>query len=396
MDIKSKFSPSNLYIYFLTLYLILSVVNWLPVISIGLIRGVKYILFIFIFFYELKYHSFKFPSFYLSPIGLLLVLMSMSFGLYLSPNISSFVDILLPFLIIWIFNFKKNTYYKVILNASLIIAFICFLSIISNFTGIYNIEPNGPWSSTFGKAAFGGYSTGYSNSLFLFVPFLVFWHRKENKGFFSKETFAIITIIIAQYIAGGRAGLLASLLIFFLGYKFSIVYKLIIVIMLIPLIQSEEFLIQMRIVNVYGDEIDEDRISSGRIELGTYYLDKFYERPFFGYGFGEKEEIDANHDVHIVWLKNAINGGFFYVLFLLGIFLSIFITVLLNSFFLSKEEMWLFLSIFFISFLITFLEPNYLIGSVQGEFVYWLIISLMMKKQIDNNVLDENSLVYEG
>ena len=236
----------------------------------------------------------------------------------------------------------------------------------------------------FGQAAFGGYSTGYSNTLFLFVPFLVFWHRKEAKGFISFDTFAIISIIVSQYFAGGRAGLLASLLVFFLGYKFSIIYKIVIVIMLIPLIQSEEFLIQMRVVNVYGDEIDEDRISSGRITLGNYYLEKFQERPFFGYGFGDKPEIDNNHDVHIVWLKNAINGGVFYVLFLLGIFISIFFNVLLRLKYLSKEEIRLFLSLFLVSFIITFLEPNYLIGSVQGEFVYWILMSLLMKNYIGN------------
>jgi magnesium-transporting ATPase (P-type) len=139
----------------------------------------------------------------------------MSFGLYLSFNLNAIVDIILPFIILWIFNFQKKYYYWCIHKASLIIAFICLFSIISFFTGIYNVKPNGPWSSTFGEAAFGGYSTGYSNSLFLFVPFLVFWHRKYNKKLFSRETIAIITIIVAQYIAGGRAGLIASLLVFF-------------------------------------------------------------------------------------------------------------------------------------------------------------------------------------
>ena len=48
------------------------------------------------------------------------------------------------------------------------------------------------------------------------------------------------------------------------------------------------------------------------------------------------------------------------------------------------------------SFLITFLEPNYLIGSVQGEFVYWLIISLVLKKRMALNIEEENELAYES
>jgi hypothetical protein len=154
--------------------------------------------------------------------------------------------------------------------------------------------------------------------------------------------------------------------------------------MLIPFTQSEQFLKQMRIVNVYGEEIDADRISSGRIGLGNYYIERFNERPIVGYGFGSKDQIDEM-DVHIVWLKNAVNGGVFYVFFLMLIFVSIFLNVMSNKSFLTKEEMKLFFILFLISFLITFLEPNYLIGSVQGEFVYWLMISLFLKKQILHN-----------
>ena len=141
--------PSSLYLNILSLYLVLSVVNWLPIISPDAIRAVKYILFIYIFAYEINNYNFKFPSIFLSPIGLIFIFMSMSFGIFLSPNINAIVDIALPFIIIWIFNFDKDYYYGAIYRSSLIIAFICLLSTISNLTGFLNIEPNGPWSSSF-------------------------------------------------------------------------------------------------------------------------------------------------------------------------------------------------------------------------------------------------------
>lgn len=379
METEKKEIPSKFYLFCLTLYLVLSVVNWLPIISAELIKSIKYFLFLFIFIYEIKSYGLKYPSFYLSPRGLILLIISMSFGLFLSFNFNTLVDVILPFIFLWIFNFPKEYYYRCIYNASIVIVIICVFSIFSYYTGIFNILANGPWNSTFGKAAFAGYSTGYSNSLFLFVPFLVFRQRSYNKKILSIETLAIIIIIIAQYVAGGRAGLLSSLLVFLLGYNISIIYKIIIIAMFIPFTQSEEFLVQMRIVNAYGDEIDSDRISSGRIGLGNYHLEKFYDNPIFGYGFGEKIDIDEI-DVHIVWLKNAVNGGVFYVFFLLLIFISVLIKVISNRFYLTSEEFKLFIILFTISFLITFLEPNYLIGSVQGEFVYWLIISLMLKK----------------
>ena len=84
--------PSRLYINLLTIYLVFTVVNWLPIIGIGAIRGIKYIIFIYIFLYEINHCKFKFPSFYLSPIGLMLVLLSMSVGLFISPNLNSVVD----------------------------------------------------------------------------------------------------------------------------------------------------------------------------------------------------------------------------------------------------------------------------------------------------------------
>jgi O-antigen ligase len=390
MNRSKKDIPCRFYLFILTLYLILSVVNWLPIVSTDVIRFIKYLLFIYIFIYEIKNSDLRYPSLFLSPIGLIIVLLSMSFGLYLSFDFNALVDIILPFLILWIFNFKRDYYYRCIRKASLVIAFICFFSIVSYITGVYNIKPNASWSSTFGQAAFGGYSTGYSNSLFLFVPFLVFWHRKYNKGLFAIETFAILTIIVAQYISGGRGGFLASLLVFFMGYRFSIIYKGLLIVMLISFVQSEEFLTQMRIVNDYGEELDSDRISSGRIRLMDYYINKFNERPLFGYGFGSKEGIDEM-TVHIVWLKNVINGGLCYLFFLILIFARVFSNVIFNRF-LTKEEMKLFYILFIISFLITFLEPNYLIGSVQGEFVYWLLISLLLKREItDNTKEDQNT-----
>ena len=199
-------------------------------------------------------------------------------------------------------------------------------------------------------------------------------------------------IILAQYFAGGRAGLLASILVFIIGYKFSIIYKIGILYLIFLFIQSDEFLIHMRILNPYGDEIDIDRISSGRIGLNTYYYEKFLERPLFGYGFGSHEEF-SGLEVHNVWLKNAITGGIFYLILLFFIFISI-VFIFLKNTYLVKEEKLLFYSLFFISFIITFLEPNYLIGSVQGEFVYWLLISLLLKQKPlfeENNelVMDE-------
>ena len=158
--------------------------------------------------------------------------------------------------------------------------------------------------------------------------------------------------------------------------------------------QSEEFLIHMRIVDPHGEEIDDNRLSSGRIGLTDYYYSKYKKRPFIGYGFGDKPKFIGT-DVHIVWLKNAVNGGTIYLLLLIGIFISIYVRVRAINDYLGKEEMKLFYSLFFISMIITFLEPNYLIGSVQGEFVYWLLIGLLMKRPMSSTYSKRNNLPYQ-
>ncbi len=366
------------YSYILTVYLVSSVINWLPGIDAFLIRGIKYFLFITIFLYELGRSKLKFPSFFLSPFGLVLIIFSMLFGLLLSFRLNALIDIIIPFLMLWIFNHEKEFYYKVILRTVMLITFICVLSIGSHFTGIYDVRPSG-WDFSFGQAGFGGYSTGYSNSLFLFVPFLLFWHGRNNKPLISIETIAIVIIIIAQYLTGGRGGFLASGIVFFLSFRIHFIYKIILIGSLAFVAQSESFLTQMRISTLSRDRIDVNRISTGRVELTTYYYEKFKERPLFGYGFGPKDDINKNVDVHLMWLRNAVDGGIIYMALLVILFVEILRSFLKNKS-LEDDERKLFKTLFFASFIITFLEPNYLIGSVQGELVYWLVISLLLKR----------------
>ena len=378
---KTK-SPRVFYSFLLTFYLASSVVNWLPVIDNVIVRSIKYLLFIAIFLYEMRNNRLKFPSLYLSPVGLIMVLSSMIFGLLLSFKMNTIIDIIIPFLMIWVFNFPKEFYYKALYRAAILVVGICLFSIASHFTGFYDVKPNGPWDFTFGQAAFGGYSTGYSNSLFLFVPFLVFWHRVNDRPLISIETIAIVIIIVAQYLTGGRGGLLASGIVFFMSFRIRLIYKLVFIGMLFSVVQSESFLTQMRIKGSggYGNTIDMNTLSTGRVELSTYYFSKFKERPFFGYGFGDKDDIDNNIDVHIVWLRNTVDGGVVYLFFLIAIFVNI-LTLVRKNKTLDENEKKLFNALFYISFVITFLEPNYLIGSVQGEIVYWLLISLLIKKR---------------
>ncbi len=261
---------------------------------------------------------------------------------------------------------------------------ISVFHVISYFTGLLNIEANGPWNATFGQSAFGGYRTGYSNSLFLYIPFLIYMHSARGKKIISKESLVIFTLILAQFASGGRAGLLTSLVVLFIWFKIPTILKVIMSFYVIFLFQLDLVQEQMRIVDLDVNEENYDAISSGRLFLNTYYFDKFLQNPMFGYGFGEKLEMITKIEAHVVWLRNVINGGVIYTALVFYIFLNIYKKIIGNLY-LSSDERKLFNSLFFSTLIITFLEPNYLIGSVQGEMVYWLIVSLLLKNPISIN-----------
>jgi hypothetical protein len=372
--------PKKIYSLLLTVYIASGVINWLPSISSEIVRSLKYLIFIYILFYEFVNFRFKYPSNFLSPLGFFFVLVSMILGSLSSFSLSAVIDISIPFIVIWIFNFDRDFYFKVFYKASIIISFIGLLSIISKLTGLFDIFSGETWGTYFSEAALAGYSTGYSNSLFLFVVFLVFYHRYRKSKFFSIETFCILIIIISQYISGGRSGLLASLIVFSFGYKISNFYKIIILLLFLLSVNKQEILLQLRIKSEYKSEMNLNDISSGRIESSLYYYNKFFEKPLVGYGFGEKPTLNVYlYEPHIVWLRSAINGGIFYLLSLILVFINIFYIFHKNKKYKSINEKYLFNSLFFSTLVITFLEPNYIIGSVQGEILYWILISLLLK-----------------
>ena len=372
-------NPSTVYYYILILFVVFSVVNWLPILNSSIIRFIKYVLFIYIFFYEIRNFGYKFPSDFLGPKGLILIFISMLPGFMLSFNYSAIVDVLIPFLFIWIFNFDKQFYYRVIYKATLVVATICILNVISNYTGFFNIQANGPWRSTFGDSGFGGYRTGYSNSLFLFIPFLVFWHRVKLKKFFSYEMILILAIIAAQYVSGGRAGLLSSIFVVIIWLRIPLYLKLFIMLLVIVGLQSETIQSQLRVVDYDSEDANINKLSSGRIFLNDYYFSKFLEEPLFGYGFGAKPGvIIMGVEAHIVWLRSVINGGIIYLTLLIIIFVDILIKIRQNIM-LTYEEKKLFYSIFFSSLIINFFSLRnpviYFLRSLILDSIGWFKIS---------------------
>ena len=141
--------PKKIYSLLLTVYIASGVINWLPSISSEIVRSLKYLIFIYILFYEFVNFRFKYPSNFLSPLGFFFVLVSMILGSLSSFSLSAVIDISIPFIVIWIFNFDRDFYFKVFYKASIIISLIGLLSIISKLTGLFDIFSGETWGTYF-------------------------------------------------------------------------------------------------------------------------------------------------------------------------------------------------------------------------------------------------------
>ena len=386
--------------YLLALYIFLAPINWVPFVSVSNLSLFKTVIFALLFISAVNILRIEFPSVFTSIFGLLLILMTASLGLVSAsaPIFESLKDIILPFLTIWIIYNLKLTEAELI-RAFLVgitgIAIVCTLSIISNVTGIFNFISPAPWFDDFGHGALGGYRTGWANSLFLFVPLLLYYANVKGKFPFF-VIFSLLAICGSQYISGGRAGFFASvatILLYSLRNSKSLVLVLLTAYLIVTFIPQETFLKQFRAENIssrYFNQEDVDRISSGRYEGYKVGVELFLARPLYGYGFGKSDDLSDLKgympEIHNTWLKRLIDGGLVFTipqfLFLFHCFYMIRKRVIQMK--LKDRKRYVvtyifFASLFFSALLITLVEPNYLLGSFQGEAFFWILIGFLLR-----------------
>jgi O-antigen ligase len=261
----------------------------------------------------------------------------------------------------------------------------------------YDIEAPEPWSnSTFIQSGFGGYRTGWSNSLFLYVPILLYL-LKSNYSFKNNTyiIFIILSILFLQFQSGGRAGLMFSILAIGLFYRKSFLPLSFITILLYLTFSllgteylSEKFRLSGAQVENKQGSSDIDKISSGRLSGYTAAFSAISGSPIYGYGLGRSEEALELYgygiEVHNTFLKRTLESGIF-LLFYLVFFFSFLYFKLVKKLKYNLKRNWIsiyefrnsknFLNVFFICAIsISFLEPNYLIGSFQGELVFWFTL----------------------
>ncbi|MEO8568571.1 MAG: O-antigen ligase family protein [Ginsengibacter sp.] len=285
-------------------------------------------------------------------------------------------------------NLTKDELFRVFYKVAVFIGFICLLSLVSAVTGI-TINGPAPLDDPFSKSAFGGYRTGWSNSIFLYVPILFYFY------FFSGEKkvkipslLAIIGIVSSQILSGGRAGLIASLFTFLFFTRFKIQNILILTMVIFFVYNSlgavtiEEYFraSENQIENKEGGS-SLDKISSGRVGVYRIGWKLFEKSPLIGNGFSSITYETEGPDIHNTLFKRLVDGGLIFVAPMIFLFVSLYNAVIdkTNRYYNGDNHRVLFRALFFSSIFVSMLEPNYLIGSFQGEAFFWALVCTYLK-----------------
>lgn len=378
----------------LQVYLTIAPINWLPFISPQLVNLAKYIIITILCFKTFITKGINVKPYYFFSINYLLLIILMAIPAIFTSydnvvlNILDYVFIFALFWIIRSANIERAELFHIFYKVALVISGVGLLSLISAITGITIVSP-APWHDPFSSSAFGGYRTGWSNSLFLFIPFLLFYFMQSD---IRKEKvyciIAITGIIASQILSGGRSGVICSILAILIFSRFNIKGIIFIAFTIIVLYQILSIKMIERFLRASDEQIENktgsstiDKISSGRVggyELGIKY---FFDSPLWGNGFGASEYLMEKKgfagDIHNTWLKRLVDAGLLLVGTLIILFYQLYKSGVRN---LKKQKvspnlLTLFRTMFFLALVISMGEPNYLIGSFQGEAFFWAVMS---------------------
>jgi hypothetical protein len=102
----------------------------------------------------------------------------------------------------------------------------------------------------------------------------------------------------------------------------------------------------------------------------------------WGNGFGASINLTGQSvDIHNTWLKRLVDGGVLFVAPLILLFYSVYVSAVRNIKLrqLGKNHLMMFRTLFFLALLISMGEPNYLVGSFQGEAFFWALVGSILK-----------------
>lgn len=281
---------------------------------------------------------------------------------------------------------------KLMKLATVIIALFCLISLLGALSPAYAWRQPamiGPFDVT--QAGFGGLRTGWSNGTALYVPFAFLWclNRRGRLSLVGclVAVAIVLSIVASQYMVGGRAGLLASMvsLVVLAHYlipagKRTVGY--VVVALVVVTLSGPAVYQHLRLDRLMQDSgevgIDTlDHFSANRITTYLFALEMMVERPLTGHGFG-KANI-GEHEIHNVWLKHGAEGGILLLMAELLLVFKILFPTPRRSHSTGMRyapppvnQPYVYLWATLLSgFVISMLEPGMLFGSFQVGAVWW-------------------------
>ena len=219
-------------VWLLSIYLGLAPVYWLPIPIIGgednrtPLLIVKFLLIAggvsLALTSDWMRSRFRFPSLLLGPLGFVLLFALSLPGVIQAPSARTSIlfalDIVFAALFLWcFFNLTRRgpSVFAVFKRAFIILAVLAAIAAVVVLASADDLYPH-RWDSGF-EAGFGNKGSGWSIALSLYLPvalmFMITWEGTRERIWGILRGAAVYAVFASQFISGGRAGLLTSLVV---------------------------------------------------------------------------------------------------------------------------------------------------------------------------------------
>ena len=396
----------NLRSWLLSLYLGIAPVYWLPGVNPELLRAIKVGLFVLavgsVFLHGLAVRGVV-PRGLLGPMGFLVLLLFSTPGLIQAVDVSSMVELVMDIgfgaVFLWCF---FNTGWRddvdpsrVLARSLLILSVFAALTVANALTGLPDWES--PYGHGLTEAGFGNKRTGWSNALGLYLPAILLLLGEGGGPLYRSLIrqiccLAILVCIAAsQFLAGGRAGILLSLLTIlgavWLRPSFAILTISTLLLAAVAVL-PEDWYIQLRLDRLAGgiqSLHDLDHFSAQRIGGYVMALELLKERLLAGYGIG-KVLYETNNaqitEIHNLWLKWMVYCGILAPLLFLAMVVRMLRIALRNLRHATRRgdvsNAAVPSLVLFMGILLSLAEPNVLVGTFQTSAVWWAAAGTVM------------------
>lgn len=328
----------------LALYLGIAPIYWLPGVPLEALRLVKWLLISFstvlVWLLAMSSGVLSVPRGPLGPAAMAILVAACYPGMMQSEYtaaVSRMADLLLGIIVIWtVFNLlrTKQVTGRIIGIPVVIMLIACSITLLAGI-GLLSqgrfISPADFGSSPVSATGFGARRTGWSNGVALVMPAALWW---GSRVFVTRRArvFGVLLVVAilmgAQIVVGGRAGLLASVVVLaVLGRPLLSMTGTAVVALSSfgAVVVLRQFAVeQLRINRLQSGSLYTaiDGFSAGRLAMYVEGLQLFSERPLLGHGFGSYELQAFDGELHNVWLRLLVEAGPFLPLVFGGIVLT--------------------------------------------------------------------------